>query len=170
MRGFGHLGPEVEHHVGAFKIGLGVSLLGVDEIGELNWVSDEEDGSVVSDHVVVALLRVELNCESSWVAFSIGAALFATDCGKSKEKRSSLADALEKLGLAVLADVMGDLEVPPGAGALGVDDSLGDSFAIECGKLVDKVEILEQNRAILAGCQGILVVVDGVAARGCEHA
>lgn len=38
---------------------LRVPLLGVDEIGELEGVADEEDGSVVPNQVVDALQRLE---------------------------------------------------------------------------------------------------------------
>ena len=38
-----------------------LALLGVDEVRELDGVTDEEDRSVVSDHVVVSFLSVELD-------------------------------------------------------------------------------------------------------------
>ena len=48
---------------------LGISLLGVNEIGKLTGVSDEEDGSVVSDHIPVSFLCVEFYGKTSWVSF-----------------------------------------------------------------------------------------------------
>ena len=65
----------VPHHVGVLEVGLGVPLLGVDEVGELAGVSDEEDGRVVASHVPVALLGVELDREASRVPFGVRAAL-----------------------------------------------------------------------------------------------
>lgn len=38
-----------------------LALLGVDKVGELDGITDEEDGSVVSDHIVVTFLSVELD-------------------------------------------------------------------------------------------------------------
>lgn len=63
--------PEVENLVSIGKVGGWVSLLGMKEIWELNWIVNEENWSVVSNHVVVALLGVELNGEASWVSDSV---------------------------------------------------------------------------------------------------
>ena len=45
-----------------------VPLLGVDEAGEEEGVTDEEDGGVVAHEVPVALLRVELDGESTGIS------------------------------------------------------------------------------------------------------
>jgi len=37
------------------------------------------------------------------------------------------------------------------SGTLGVDDTLGDTFAVEVGNLVDEVEVLEKDRTELTG-------------------
>lgn len=68
MQRFRRLTPEVPHHIVGFAVGLRVSLLGVDEVRELNRVSDEENWSIVSNHVVVAFFCVEFKCESSGIA------------------------------------------------------------------------------------------------------
>ena len=41
-----------------------------------------------------------------------------------------------------------------------MDDSLGDSFTVEMGQLVDKLEVLEKDGAVFAGKEGVLVVVN----------
>jgi hypothetical protein len=43
------LAQVVPEHVGVLEMGLGVTLLGVDEVRELCGVADEEDGGVVED-------------------------------------------------------------------------------------------------------------------------
>jgi hypothetical protein len=126
------LGPEIENHVVAFKIGLRVSLLGVDEVGELDRVSDEENWSVVADHVIVAFFGVEFHCKSSRISLCISAALFTSDSGESREERCSLSNAFVMLGLAVLGNVMCDFEIAPGAGTFSVYNSFRDSFSVEC--------------------------------------
>ena len=65
------LGEEVPHHVGALTVILGVPLLSVDEIRELYGVSDEEHRCVVSCHVPITLLGVELHSKSSGVPLRI---------------------------------------------------------------------------------------------------
>jgi len=45
----------------------------------------------------------------------------------------------------------------------GVDHPLGNPFPVEFGKFVEQVVVLEEDWAVLAGCEGVLVVVYGVA-------
>lgn len=76
VEGFGGEGPEVPSHVGVLRASLRVSLLAVDEVRELHGVLDEEHGCVVADHIVVALLSVELDGEAAGVTVAVvGAAL-----------------------------------------------------------------------------------------------
>lgn len=51
---------------------------------------------------------------------------------------------------------------------LGVNNSLGDSLSVELGKLVDQVEVLEEDGASRAGSHRVLVVVDRHASAGCQ--
>lgn len=55
---------------------------------------------------------------------------------------------------------MGHFEVTVGTSTLGVDDSFWDSFTVKVGQFVDQLEVLEQNWAVFAGNEGVLVVVD----------
>jgi hypothetical protein len=92
--GFRDLRQEVPKHIGILKVVLGVSFLSVDEVRELHRVSYKEHRRVVADHVPVAFFGVELNGESSWVSFGIGAALFSAYSGEPYENRSLLSDLL----------------------------------------------------------------------------
>jgi hypothetical protein len=64
-------GPEVPSRVRVLISSGGISLLRVDEVGELDRVIDEKDGGVVSNHIVVTLLGVELNSEATGISISI---------------------------------------------------------------------------------------------------
>ena len=66
--------------------GVRQALLRVDEVGELAWVADEEHRGVVADQIEVALVGVELQRESPWVAHRVGIALLAGDV----EKRANI--------------------------------------------------------------------------------
>lgn len=61
---FGRKSPEVPSGSSVFQVGAGILLLGVDEVRELNGVSNKEDWGVVSGHVPVALFSVELNSKT----------------------------------------------------------------------------------------------------------
>ena len=97
----GSQGEEVPEHVGALEVGLGVTLLGVDEVGELRGVSDEEDWGVVAGHVPVAFLGVELAGETSGISLGVGGTLLASDGRETQEHGGSLADGVKEPGLAV---------------------------------------------------------------------
>ena len=63
---------------------------GVDQVGELDRVLDEEDRDVVADEVPVALLGVELDREAADVAGQVGRALAAGDGREADERRRAL--------------------------------------------------------------------------------
>ncbi len=160
VEGLGGERPEVPHHGRGLEVGAGLALLGVDEVGELDGVADEEDRRVVADHVPVPFLGVELEREAAGVAGGVGRTLFAANGGEAGEHLAGVADLREELGLGVLRDVVGDEEVAVGAGALGVDDALGDALAVELGHLLEVMKVVEGDGAAAAGGDGVLVVAD----------
>lgn len=122
---------EVPEHVSALEVGLGVSLLGVDEVREFNGVSDEEDGGVVTNHIPIAFFSVELDGETTGITFGISGTLFTTNGGESGEDGGSLTNSFEDLSLAELGDVVGNFQITPSTSTLGMDDSFRDSFSVE---------------------------------------
>lgn len=73
----------------------------MDEIGELDWVLDEEDGGVVAYHVVVSLLGVELEREASGVSSSISGTLFSSDGGEAEQGGCTLSNLVKERSLGV---------------------------------------------------------------------
>lgn len=155
------VGEVVPDHVGVLKVGLGVTLLGVDEDGELGGVSDEENRSVVTDEVVVSLLGVELDRETTGISGSIGGTLLTTDGGETADSLGLGANALEEVGAGQVGDIVSDLEDTVSTGTLGVDNTLGNSLTVEVSKDVNEVEVLEQKRTMLANALGSTGVGDG---------
>jgi len=156
MERFWALGPEVPLHVVVAEVCFGIALLGMDEVGELVWVADEEDWCVVSYEVPVSFFGVELHGEASDIAFSVGGAFFAGDGGEAEEHFCLLTDLGEDIGFGVFGDVVGNGEGAVGARALGVDDSFWDAFAVEVLHLFEERDILHENRASWSGGQGVL--------------
>ena len=93
----------------------GVALLGVDEAGEEDGIPDKEDGRVVAHEVPVTLLGVELHGEAPRVAGCVGRPGLAAHRGEAKEAACLLTNLAEDGGLAVLGDVVGDLQVTMGS-------------------------------------------------------
>ena len=102
-------------------MGLRVPLLGVNEVGELGRVTDEEDGGVVEDPIPVTLISSELDSEATGVASGIGRARFTTD-GRETDCCADLLShrPQQRLGSNV-AEIMGDLEVTVGTSTFGMD-------------------------------------------------
>ena len=80
------------------KAPVGLHLHGVDEIGELDRVLDEEDRNVVADEIPVALLGVELDGEAAHVARRVDRAGAAGHGREPGEDRRPLADLGQDLG------------------------------------------------------------------------
>jgi hypothetical protein len=153
----------VEGVVGRGGLGdlvVGFGLHGVDQVGELDRVLDEEDGDVVADEVEDAVLGVELDGEAAGVAGGVGGAARAGDGGEADEHGGLLAGLAEELGGAELGERLVDLEVAVGGGAAGVHGSFGDPLVVEVGDLFAEDEVLEQGRAARAGAERVVVVAD----------
>jgi len=128
-------------------------------------VAEEEDRRVVSDDVPVALVRIELQGESSDVALRVGGAALAGYGREAREHLGLLADLGEDAGLGVLGDVMCHGEGAEGSGTLGVHAPLGDDLAIEVRQFLKEPHILKERRASFPGGLNVLVVDDGGAER-----
>ena len=103
---------------------LGVPLLGVDKVGELGWVTQEENGSVVEHPVPVAVFRTKLDGKSARIACRVGRAALTSDCGDARSDLAFVSNFLENFRAREVGDVVGDLEVTVSAGTLGVHDTL----------------------------------------------
>jgi hypothetical protein len=86
----------------------------VDEVGELGGIANEENRSVVTNHIPVTLFGVELDGETTRITFSICRTLLTSNSGKARENGSSLANLVQKFGLAKFGHIVSDLEVTVG--------------------------------------------------------
>ena len=115
----GRLAHEVEDAVGVLAEGHRVWLQGVDDVGELDGVADEEDGEVVADQIPVAVLGVELHREAARVTSDL-LRVAAADHGREADREVGLlAGLLEQLRAGVrrrrlVTDLAGRLEVAVG--------------------------------------------------------
>jgi hypothetical protein len=133
----------------------GVSLLGVDEVGELDGILDKEHGSVVTDHVVVTVLGVEFDGKSSWVTVAVVCSTFSSNGRETQECWSTLTNLVEELSFSVFGNIVSDFEISMSSSTLGVDDSLGNTLTVEVGKLINQVEVLENDWAVRTCSHGV---------------
>src|SRR5205823_2493867 len=96
------------------------------EVGEAQWIAEEEHRRVVADDVPVPFFGVELQRGAAYVALRIRGAALAGDGGDAREHRRLLADRAEDLGLGKAGDVVCHREGAMGAPAFGMHTALGD--------------------------------------------
>ena len=136
-------------------------LHGVDQVGELDRVLDEEHRDVVADQIEVSLLRVELHGEAADVPGRVARACAARHGGEAREDRRPLLGILQERRARQLAERSVGLKVPVRARATGMNDALRNALVIEVGDLLAKDEVLQEDRAPLDRLQRVLVVGDG---------
>lgn len=88
--------PEIEGHVGVLDALGRVSLLAMDEVRELDWVLDEEDRGVVSDHVIVAFFGIVLDGKTARVTIAIICSTFSSNGRETQEDGGALADGVHE--------------------------------------------------------------------------
>ena len=126
----------------------------------------KEHRRVVADHIPVAFGGVEPQRVAADVALGVGGAALAGHRGEPGEHLTAVADLAEDFSLRVPGDVVGHAQRAEGARTLGVHAPLGDDFAGEVGELLDKPQILQEQRAAWTGAHAVLVVRDGRSRRG----
>ena len=145
-------GARLRH--GEVRLGLG----GVDEVGELHRVLDEEDRDVVADQIPVALVGVELHGEAAHVARRVGRAALAETVEKRTNTGVCLPASAKSEARVYSPSGLVALEVAVRRRAARVDDALGDALVVEVGDLLAEDEVLEQRRPAQPGLQRVLVV------------
>lgn len=108
-------------HVSILEMSLGVTLLGVDEVGELGRISDEEDGSVVEHPVNVSLISFDLDGKATGITGSIRRSEFTANSGESNGGTVFLADLCEEPGRGDVAEAIGQFKVTVCSSTFGVN-------------------------------------------------
>jgi len=137
--------PEIEDHVWISEVCGWIPFLTMKEIWEFNWVINEEDWSIVANHIVVALLSVEFDSKSTWISHCISSTSLTSNGGESKEEWGLLTNFVQESSLGEFGDILGDFKDTMGTRSLGVYNTLWDSFSIEMSEFINKGEVLQDN-------------------------
>ena len=161
---FRHQGDEVPEGVVRRRrlrdLVVRLRLDGVDQVGKLDGILDEEDGDVVSHQVKNSFLGVELDREAAHVARQVARAARAGHRRETDEDRGRRRRVLEELRPRELRHRLVDLEGAVRRRTARMDDALGDALVVEMGNLLAQDEIFEQGGAARPRLEGVLVVVD----------
>jgi len=123
---------------------------GVDQVGELDRVLDEEDRHVVADQVEVAGPRVELGGETAHVPHGVGRSARAQHRGEAHEHRSLPVLLGEEVGDRQIGCRAVAAEGAVRRGAPGVYHPFRDALVVEVGDLLPQVEVVHQGRTPVA--------------------
>lgn len=146
--------------LGLREIAVRFLLGGMDQIGKLDRVLDEENRDVVADQIPIAFLGVKLDRETAHVAGQVERALVAGDCREAHENRRLFASTLKNVGARVFSERFIGFEIAVCPVAASMHDPLGYPLVIEMEDLVTEVEILDQRWPTLADLQSVLIVRD----------
>ena len=80
------------------EVGIWFGLGGVNKIGKLDGILDEEYRHVIAYDVPVAVIGIEFYREAAHIASQVGGAFVAGYGGESNERWSFLAQPLEEVG------------------------------------------------------------------------
>ena len=128
------------------EVSCRITLLSMNEVRKLGWISQEEDGSVVGNDVPIAFLGPHLNRKTSWITGEIVRARLATDCRETNSDGTFLALSAEDVGSTQVVERVGADEFTMSTTALRMDDSFWDTLTIEVGEEVDQVATDYQRR------------------------
>ena len=168
---FGRQADEVEDALGVLPIRDRIGFERVNEVGELHWVTDEEDLQVVANQIPIAVLGVEFGGEAAGITQRFRAMAPVDDRRKADEDRRALALLLEQFGPGVLGDRLPAdrpkrLEVSVRSGPSCMDDPLRDALPVEMGDLFDEVVVLQRGRTPFADRADTLVIHDRMTLAG----
>ena len=164
VHALGHERREIPERVvrrgGLREAAVRLHLHGVDQVGKLDGILDEEHRNIVADEVEVAFLGIELDGEAAHVARQVDRAGAAGDGGEPHEDLGLLLRVLQEGRLGELGERFRRLEIAMRPGAARMHDTLGDALMVEMRDLLAQDEIFEQARAALAALERILIVGD----------
>ena len=139
-------------------LAIRVRLGGVDDVGELDAVLNEEHRHVVADQVEGALVGVELHREPAGVADGVGRPSGPEHGRKAGEDVGFRALLAEEPGLGDRRRGAVGLEHAVRGGTAGVHHPLRDALMVEVGDLLPQVEVLQQRGARGAGLERVIGV------------
>src|SRR5689334_18632822 len=117
----------------------------MDEIRELDCVTDKENRLVQSDEIPVPLVGVKFYGEPSWIARGLGRTAEIHHGGESREHRSLLARGAEERGFRILREIGACDKHALDTRAARVNDPFRNSFAIEVGQLLDQIHVFKHD-------------------------
>jgi hypothetical protein len=100
---------------------LGVTLLGVNKVGKLGGVANEEDRCIVEDPVEIAFVGAYLDGKAARITGRVRRARLTADGGETDSSTGPVANLFKKRSTSEVGDVMRHFEVAVRASTLRMD-------------------------------------------------
>ena len=157
--GLRDMGEEVETPRVVIEVGPRIGLEGMHHVRELDGIANEEGREVVAHQVPVAFAGIELGGEATRIAQGFRRVVTVHHRGETHEYRGGAAGGKD-LGLAQVAQVIGDGKGAMGAGAPRMHDALRNALTVEALEFLDQLYVLQQHRPGGAGGLRVLVIAN----------
>lgn len=108
---------------------------GMNHIGKLDGILDEEDGDVVPDDIPVTLGRIHLDGEPAHIPNCVCTAFASLDSGKSKEERCLPAGIGQDTRSRHIFSALEELEGTESSRPAGMHDTLRDTLVVKAHNL-----------------------------------
>ncbi len=119
---------------------------GVDQVGKLDGVLNEEDRNIIADEIPVAFLCIELHCKTAHVARKVSRALVARNRRETDEGWCLFPGALQEIRLCVCGEGLVSFEEAMRAVTARMHDALGNALMVEMEDLFAEMEIINDER------------------------
>ena len=123
-------------------VGIWRTLKGVNHIRELDSITNEKNGKIVPNQIVVTILGIELDGKAAGVSDRICRASTSSDGGEANEHWGLFLRILNEFRLGVRLHALVNLEVAVCPCSFGMDNPLGDTFPVKMSHLLNKLNIL----------------------------
>mmetsp|Transcript_6797 Transcript_6797/g.25364 ORF Transcript_6797/g.25364 Transcript_6797/m.25364 type:complete len:338 (-) Transcript_6797:82-1095(-) len=154
---------EVPERVWVWEVALRILLLGVNEIRKLLSISDEKNWSRITDHIVITVLCVMFDGETTWIACSVSRALLSAHSGEAQKHRSLFSHLVQECCLGELRYVLGHLEISMSSSSFGVHNTLWDTLSVKVSQFVDEFEVLKEGWPVNSSGERVACVSNRVA-------
>ena len=140
------------------KGSVGLRLHGVNDVGKLDRILDEEDRDVVADEVPVAFLGIELDGKAAHVAGEVEEP-FEPATVEKRTKAGVFSPARWKMSARVyLASELVGLEIAVRSIAAGMNHAFRNALVVEMENLLAEMKVLDQRRTARADLERVLII------------
>ena len=108
----------------------------MDEVRELEWVSNKKYRCVIPHEIIIAFFGVKLDCKASRIPGGISRTLFAANGGKTSEDIGALSYLRKKLGFGIPGYVSSNFKIAVCSRSFCMHNSFGNSLVVKVAQLL----------------------------------